>query len=173
MSGIEALNSEPEIIQNESSEKTDATCACECHRKKTEVSQTTEPETEDESDVEDSVNESPSLYTHVPSTERFLVCFDRIPQFYAETLEDARSQAVTLMAASHDDRSRKYYIEEQDDYNFTLMSTCNLFLINYDTVETVCNIHPVSQIEIRQEDETASDIGTNSDSDTGSDEDSE
>ena len=53
------------------------------------------------------------------------------------------------------------------------MSTCNLFLINYDTVETVCNIHPVSQIEIRQEDETASDIGTNSDSDTGSDEDSE
>jgi hypothetical protein len=125
------LREEPEIIADEKQpvSKDDATLG----RSTTPVESTP---------VESEETSIPVVRTKPIIPKIYLVTENGIPAFWCSSIERARKKILHKLKTYMNSTDKKYYIEETET-DYTLVSTNNLFIIQYDEVEAVFEIHTV------------------------------
>ena len=90
-----------------------------------------------------------SLYQ---SSSIFMVAIDSVPMFYCHTKSEAENQAVDYLRNLTRSYDRKYYITEKDN-KIILTSTCNLYITQYDCVESVAEIVEIEYARNRNDED--------------------
>lgn len=72
----------------------------------------------------------------------YLVTENDKPVFWCSSIERARKKILHKLKTYMNSTDKKYYIEETET-EYTLVSTNNLYIIQYDEVETVFEVHTV------------------------------
>jgi hypothetical protein len=104
------------------------------------------------SDDEDNINkntldeQTQYKMTPVKNTEIFVTLIDKTPKFYCSSLEEAQEQLITFFKNYPHKKDHTYYTEIKDN-KVILSSFYNFFIITYERVESIGEIHQLSCVQ--------------------------
>ena len=84
--------------------------------------------------------------TPVKNTEIFVTLIDKTPKFYCSSLEEAQEQLITFFKNYPHKKDHTYYTEIKDN-KVILSSFYNFFIITYERVESIGEIHQLSCVQ--------------------------
>ena len=126
------LYEEPEIVESKV-ESINRTESKDTESKDTESKHTGAPENKDTTN---------STGERSLSSRIYLVSENNTPVFWCSTMERARKKIYSKLRSLMSDPDKKYYIEE-NDRTYTLVSTTNYYIIQYEQTETVFTVETI------------------------------